>query len=216
MHAVAAVVLFSSVLAMPSRPVYGAGPPFSVLLTNLPEFYDGRGYKVDPYIKAAIALQGVDPQTRAQALLDFAKDEKHGRNAIILCRMLFSQKPDREFRRARIGTPDFLGGTNYPDWPLEPIRLVFGVPFLVTRGYHPRGVPEPAESYVRYCLTNCEWTALHFAPKTAKQKEDSLATLIASPRWHGVLTAPELAFLTDQIQPPTSQLPSPQEGTNRK
>jgi hypothetical protein len=216
MRTVATIILGLSVLGMQGPTAHGAAPASAVSLTNLPEFYYGERYKVDPYIEAAVTLQSLNEQTRSQVLVDLSKDKERGRNAIVLCRMLLAQRPGGEFRRPRIGAAQFLGGTDYPDWPLEPIELVDGIPFLITRGYDLGGFPEPAEWYVRYCLTNCEWTVFHFARKTGAEEKAALAKLLSSPKWHGPLDVRDSEFLASQIGPAKGQLLNPQGGANGK
>ncbi len=99
-----------------------------------------------------------------------------------------------------IGGAGFFGGTDYSDWPLEPIELVDGVPFLITRGYVLGGLPEADEWYLHYCETNCDWSNSHYAIKTDQQKREALYKLLASPKWKRPLDTSEREFLSEQIQ----------------
>lgn len=163
-----------------------------------PDFEWGR-YKVDTYIEEAVSLQSLDHRTASERLLALASDNKSGYRVIILCRMLFTKRHGSDFRRPRIGGAVFLGGTDYSDWPLEPIELVDGVPFLITQGYTLYGLPESRKSYLQYCLKNCDWSTFHFAPKTNKEKSDALNKLIASRKWRTPLDSGEREFLSAQI-----------------
>jgi hypothetical protein len=172
------------------------------LLSALPDFYyRWRGYSAEPYIAAAIALQGMEHQAASERLLALARDKERGRNAILLCRMLFVPKPNAPFRRARIGGAVFMGSTDYSDWPREPIELVDGIPFLITKGYNLGGWPEPPEWYVAYCLTNCQWNSFRFVPKTSAEKAAASTKLLSSPKWRTPLDARDREFLKGQIAP---------------
>ena len=160
---------------------------------------DSGDYKVDVYIQLAIELQSLNHANALARLHDMAKDFHHMTRTIILCRMLFAQQPGSDFRRPMLGGPALLGGTDYSDWPLEPIELVDGVPFLITRGYFLGGKAEPDEWYLHYCETNCEWSTFHYAARTARQKQDALNKLILSPKWKKPLDAYEREFLAKQI-----------------
>src|SRR6266850_2022649 len=148
----------------------------------LPDFRGGK-YKVGPYITAAAKLQEMGRESACQTLLQAAQTNQHGRQIIVLCRMLFTNRGPSEFRRPQIGGARFIAGTDYPDWPLEPIELVEGYPFLITQGYTVAGVPERADTYVNYCVTNCDWSTFRFHEPTPQQKRDALASIVASSKW---------------------------------
>jgi hypothetical protein len=118
----------------------------------------------------------------------------------VLCRMLFTKRQGSDFRRAMIGGASFFGGTDYSDWPLEPIEIIDGIPFDITWGYSIHGAPEPPQEYVRYCMANCDWSGIKFEPKTGQQKKEALAKLIASPKWRTPLDQRDRDFLAAQIQ----------------
>lgn len=177
-----------------------AGEEGSISLKDLPDFYrGGREYKVDPYIAAAAKLQAAGKVKAQELLLELAKDKEHGQKVIVLCRMLFTAKASGEFRRPAIGGAIFLGATNYADWPLEPIELLEGVPFLVVKGYILGGRAERAESYAKYCISDCVWRAEEFKSRTAAQKQKALERLFASPKWKAGPSDDEKQFLTSQI-----------------
>ena len=167
---------------------------------DLPAFNYPINYKVDPYIAAAAKIQSVGEDEAGKHLLALAKDVDHGDKVIILCRMLFTAKSNAEFRRPFIGAAFFLGDTAYADWPLEPIELVDGVPFLVVRGYALGGSPEHPKRYVEYCVGNCAWQTAEFKPRSAAEKQKTLEKLLASPKWKAGLTDEEKQFLTSQIK----------------
>lgn len=165
----------------------------------LPDIHTGH-YKVDPYIQAAVELQALGRSNALVRLHSMAQDEKLEKRVIVLCRMLFTRRPGGDFRRPMIGGAGFLGGTDYQDWPLEPIELVDGVPFLITRGYEMAGFPEPDEWYLRYCETNCDWSGFRYTIKSKSQKRDALRKLLSSPKWKTPLDADETQFFAKQIQ----------------
>ena len=169
------------------------------LPSELPDIQSGH-YKVDPYIQAAIELQSFGRTNALARLHSMAQDSKLETRVIILCRMLFTQRPGSDFRRPMIGGASFFGGTDYADWPFEPIGLVDGVPFLITRGYILGGFPEPDEWYLRYCETNCDWSGFRYAIKSESQKRDALSKLLALPKWKTPLDRYERQFFTEQIQ----------------
>lgn len=94
----------------------------------------------------------------------------HPLKVIMLCRMLFTQKPNSTFRRPFLGAPIFIAASDTGNWPLEPIAIVDGVPFDVTTGYVLAGRPESARSYVEYCATNCDWSQYRYSAKSKEKK----------------------------------------------
>jgi hypothetical protein len=131
----------------------------------------------------------------------------------VLCRMLFSRRPGSDFKDARLGGPSFLGqdlghtiySTSDPifnKWPLEPVELVDDIPFAVVTGYGYEGWFDPrgAELYVRYCMTNCDWSSARFTTKSKEQKETALRKLVSSPKWERPLEGWEREYLTKQLE----------------
>lgn len=158
-----------------------------------------KDYRVDPYIRAAQVLQKMGKDEACRLLRAGAG----GGDVPVhdLCRLVFKAKKDSDFRRARIGAVGFLGGTDYADWPLDPFEVVDGVPFVITDGsYLLGGAPEQSEDYLEYCIKECEWNDTKFAPKSEKEKERALDTLLASKKWKKPLTATERDRLRAQIK----------------
>src|SRR5206468_8683642 len=77
-------------------------PNSEISLPELPDITAGD-YKVDRYIRAAITLQSLGRTTALERLHTMASDAKSETRVIILCRMLFTQRPGSDFRRPRIG-----------------------------------------------------------------------------------------------------------------
>jgi hypothetical protein len=162
-----------------------------------------QGYKVKPYLREARRLQAMGKEAACQELGKAASRKptcEEDEQIIILCRMLFAKRIASEFRGPMIGAPACLGGTDYSDWPLEPIEIMDGVPFLVVRGYMLGGDPEPASLYLRYCMTACDWNGMSYQERTPEELEGALTKILASPRWKRALDGSERAFLTEQIE----------------
>jgi hypothetical protein len=160
----------------------------------------GANYRVDPYIRAAAEIQAMPTSDATDRLLAMARADEGGYRTVLLCRMLFVAKANGTVRRPALGAAVFMGGTDYADWPLEPIEVVDGVPLLITKGYSLAGLPESSERYVRYCLQECEWNPTRYSVKTVAEKRAALAKLIASPKWKRTLNTHEKELLSAQIR----------------
>jgi hypothetical protein len=166
---------------------------------DLPE-PKAKVYRADPYILAATKLQALTKDEAYEALATVAEDKNQKNQVIVLCRMLFVRKPKGEFRGPLFGEACLLGGTAHADWPLEPIEVVNGVPFLISSGYWLIGVPESAKSYLDYCVENCDWNTERFEVKSKDEKRKALVSLLASPKWNRQLREGERSFLELQIK----------------
>lgn len=161
-----------------------------------------RSYKVAPYLREARRLQAIGREAACQELLKAAAQAptcEQDEQIIILCRMLFTKRPGSEFRCPMLGAPACLGQTDYCEWPLEPIEILDSIPFLIVRGYMLGGEPEPASCYLRYCLTDCDWSSTAFQERTPKELRSALDKLLSSPTWKQPLDEYDRAFLSDQI-----------------
>ena len=131
----------------------------------------------------------------------FSKDVFRYEGLFILCRMLFTAKPGKTFAGPPIGAANCIAATSDKDWPLDPIEIVDGVPFLVAGGYNLGGVRGTPTQYVEYCLNNCEWNPYQFKPKTPEEQRKALEKLLATPGLKGIW--PEAKeFLAAQIDRP--------------
>jgi hypothetical protein len=164
-----------------------------------PDFYSGS-FQSETYIRLAAELQRLGRKAAELRLHEMARDEHSPGRAIILCRMLFKMRSGEQFRRPFVGAGLFLGGTGYSDWPLEPIELVDGVPFLITRGYLLAGKPESDDEYLSYCETHTDWTDLQYVVPTKQHEQAALAKLVRSPKWKTPLSEEERQFLARQIE----------------
>jgi hypothetical protein len=171
-------------------------------LKDLPHFSENDtelDYRVTPYIRTAMSLQQMGQKRACLDLMRLAKRNDDAEQIYVLCRMLFSQRPSAEFRPPGIGEPVFLGGSDWTNWPNQPIEIVNGVPFLVTWSYKIFGQIEPPADYLAYCMTNCNWNKLVFVLKNKEELHLALNTLTNSPKWKRPLTPHELEILQSQI-----------------
>jgi hypothetical protein len=166
-------------------------------------------FRADPYIKAAMELQAMGREAAIKALLEVPEEDWKNsaarpamlNKAIVLCRMLFVPRGTNAFRRAMIGGTDAPGATRLEDWPLDPIEIVDGVPFLVMIGsYRLAGSPESATRYIRYCIDRCDWNPVKYSMPTSKQKHDALSKFLASPKWNQALNDRERIIFENQIK----------------
>jgi hypothetical protein len=178
-----------------------AAPPDTFSIDDLPCWmpFSSDQYFVDPYIRIAGQLRAEGKEKSVEKLRALAK-ARNGEAIFILCRMLFVARPKVEFRRPSLGGAGFLGGTVYEDWPLEPIEIVDGIPFLIVDGYVLAGKPESPERYVDYCLKECDWGTADYKPRAAEEKKKALKSLITSKKWKQPLTDEEKKFLAAQIK----------------
>lgn len=156
----------------------------NVSVSDLPDYrYYGR-YRVDPYIEVAMKLQAMGKEKAIRKLLDWGQgDLDYYRQVVLLCRMLFVPQGSSLFQRPSLGAPSFFGGTTEKDWPLEPIEIIDGVPFLIVNGYTIGGQSLPAREYVMYCYQLCDWNPYQYQMKTQAQKQEALKKLLTSAKW---------------------------------
>jgi hypothetical protein len=120
---------------------------------------------------------------------------------IALCRMLFVSKSAEPLRPPRLGEPCFLGDTTEECWPLQPIHLYQGVPFLVVKGWSVAGLPELATSYLAYSVLSGIWNE---HPFMLIEQQDVVALtqeFIQHGPWRRPLDASEQSFLLSQAEP---------------
>jgi hypothetical protein len=181
----------------------------SLQLSKLPHFYDCMpnyntndygGFRVTPYINAAIKLQCLGRIDAEKRLVAYAKQDRwHSDQVFILCRMLYTKSNLTEFKSPSLGQPSYMGGTLDADWPATPIENVEGVPFLITTGYALYGVPATSIDYLSYCTEHCEWNTNIYQKKNMTELEHALNKLYRSSVWKRPLTDQELDWLKKQI-----------------
>lgn len=160
----------------------------------------GWHFKIAPYLSVAKSLQDHGREKAIMRLQSWADSQKHEAQVVILCRMLFETKNEVEFRRPRIGGAAFIGRTDYPDWPLEPIDIYEGAPILVTYGYRLGGFPEPSRSYLDFCVKNCKWRQGRYAVRTADELKKIVAKWLTHRKWPAPLSDRDRAFFIDQAR----------------
>lgn len=175
-----------------------ASAPEIISSNDLPSFTfanDNTPYKADQFLAAAIKLQALEKDEAIKGLRVLAtRHSTPDDTIIILCRMLFTAKPDGQFRSPALGAPTIVGGRE--SFTLVPIEIVEGVPFLVVKGYSLAGVAEPAEVYLNYCVAECDWNTFKYKTKTAAEKTTALDKLV----WKHPLSPSEIGLLTMQLE----------------
>jgi hypothetical protein len=172
---------------------------FRAAIKNLGRTFGGN-YRADTYIRAAQVLQKMG-KVQACLLLGRCAEDPVSRAPVgDLCRLVFKAKNGNTFRRQGIGAFGFVGGTDYKDWPLDPFEIVDGVPFVVRNSRGPfAGLPESDKAYLEYCIRECDWNDLKFAPKSEKEKNIAFNKLLNSSKWKRPLTIWDRYFLLRQI-----------------
>jgi len=174
-------------------------------LSDLPDLFD---YKVDPYVRMAVALQSLDRPAALDKLHAMARESPEPRDqVIVLARMLFVPRPGADLERPEgvfahsIDYAHSIDDTHWPQWPIE---VVDGVPFLIAMPdpeIHGKWVPDAAEKYLQYCETSGDWSPFHYSVRTKQQELEALAKLFKL--YFGQLPAEderEVEFLEDQIE----------------
>jgi len=178
------------------------------LLINCNDLQYGN-YKVQPYIETAVFLQNKNSSDAIALLKYFAGIYKYENQLHVLCKMLFQKKESKDFRRPLIGAASFFANTDYIDWEKEPIEIIDGVPFLITRGYSLAGKAETALMYIEYCEKNCDWNEFIYTTKTYSEIENALEKILKSSKWKNNLSALEIEFFRNQIIQISSLKPEP-------
>jgi len=171
----------------------------------LPDLVDPRDFRAEPYLRAAVALQAMKKDEAVDQLKAIAAADKDGLKTAVLCRLLFVARPGKELRLPVLGGTIYLGRTGTGDWPLAPVAVVDGVPFLVLRGRQIGGLdgsPEAATAYLDHCLEVGDWSGTAFFPKTDAERKAALEKLLADPRLKDKLSPGERTLLAGQIDPP--------------
>ncbi len=144
---------------------------------------DIRSFRVAPYLALAVELQALPEKDAVARLQSWADSGKHDEPVILLCRMLFQARTGGEFRRPMLGGPGFFGGTKLKDWPLEPITIVDDVPFLIVSSYMLAGHAEEAPSYLKYCLTDTDWTTRRYRALGRTEIASAFDKLLKATPW---------------------------------
>lgn len=162
--------------------------------------FNSDDFKSKPYIELASYIQSIEKEEAILVLKEFANTGKFEDQIIVLTKMLFVSKKDSILRRPFVGAAGFLGNTSYDDWAGEPIEIIDGIPFLITRGYSLGGCPESSLLYLEYCIENGEWTSIIYKTKTDEELKKALSLLLACEKWKIELNEIDTEFLKKQIR----------------
>ena len=69
------------------------------------------------------------------------------------------------------------------DWPFMPFAIVQNVPLSMTIGYSLEGVPERADDYITYCMSNGTFRTQSFPVPSSTTANKALHEVLASPAW---------------------------------
>jgi hypothetical protein len=196
----------------PPKPSHENAEPSQVAATktkvvqhSLLNLWQGKlkAFKCDTFIKAAADLQALGEDGAIKFLSSLAPTRLELVTETILCNMLFEPPPRSNSRGPRFTAAKYMGETNEAQWPLEPIELVDGVPFLVVKaGSWTGGLSEDAAALtVQWFVDNWRWRAMKYVSKTQAEKESALTKLKASMKWVRPLADDEWRFLADQVRP---------------
>lgn len=173
-------------------------------LVRLPHFYvaltNSEKYRVKPYIAAAVAFQTMGRPKAEKQMMEYAKKGWDSDGVFILCRMLYVKRPSSKFEGPGLGLPVFIGGTDWKDWPLNPIHIQNGIPFLIATDYALYGEPPNPTTYLEYCITNCDWNSFSYENKNDQELQSALKDMLTLPKWRRSLTQDEKEWLTSQIR----------------
>jgi hypothetical protein len=144
-------------------------------------------YRISRYLQLASEIQALrSDESRVGRLRALARDPAG--EIFPLCRMLFEAGPTGFFREPELGGPGFIDGDSVGNWPLQPIALFRNVPILIVRGYGVGGHTEPPADYLDYCLKDCRWRALRYAPVDPETLADVVERFIQN---HPAITDPD-------------------------
>lgn len=156
-------------------------------------------YKVSTLLNSIISIQAMEPDLAKAYLKSMALKSTTEVHFYCLCRLLFTKSGSSWLRAPLLGNPDYLNGTDEVDWPLTPVELIEGIPFLVVKGYALKGTPESPAAYLDYCIEHGKWNRFRFKQPTGEEKQLALIKLISSKKLTGKLSKEEQQFLQNQL-----------------
>jgi hypothetical protein len=160
-----------------------------------------KAFKSDRFLEVGEHLQFLGKKEACECLAELGSTSEDVITIVIFCRMLFHPPEKRPMPELTVGDPRFLGRTNKEHWPLEPIEIIDGVPFLIVRSYITGTFRVDAgKRYVDWYVEHWHWRESKYSKKSEKQKEVALEKLISKTRWVEPLSSYERAFLVDQIK----------------
>ena len=158
----------------------------------------GSEFKISPYLALAENLQKGGQVEATRKLRKWASSIEHDDQVFILCRMLFSARNEDEFRKPAMGGFHFLGGTGSQDWPLEPLTFHKNIPILITFGDSLGGQAEVSQTYVDYCVENCDWSQVRFKAANSKTIATVIDDWLSLQKWPKELSDKDRKYFTNQ------------------
>ena len=143
LHLVVALLAFSSMhlSAADDMQILKDAPPISASL-----------YRADYLIRAVNHLRKLGREEALRALKNYAKQTEHQENEkiFLICRCLF--KNPRGWKQPILGRPSpLIVSDNTRKFPLFPLAIKNGVPFLIVEGYELQGSPELVDGCMQLC-----------------------------------------------------------------
>lgn len=135
-------------------------------------------FKSRAYLALVVELQALGPEEAGRLLRQWSGRED-GMKVIPLCRMLFVAREGGVFRGPRLGWGNSCPREDRADWPLEPIAVVEGIPFLVSPRHPRMEKAETGREYLEYCLGECDWAKERFTLPGNEAFEAAHRTLCA-------------------------------------
>lgn len=163
-------------------------PSFDLLLCPGP-----TNYAPDKVIRAANYLIELGEETAYELLVIEAKRKnrfsRSDERISILSTLLWRNGASPPLRRIMFG-----GLISVPersmkdeDWPMLPICLSEGVPFLLGSGYVSAGKgPESGVDYLSYCKNNGKFRQQPYPIPTRREAERAVTSLFASEKWRNL------------------------------
>ncbi len=150
-------------------------------------------FRPDAAVRSANVLSAAGRESACAALKrvgtakwDFPQDYEMDQKVCHLCRLLFVSRTDRELLRAPLlGAPELLPlhSMRDADWPYMPFAIVQDAPLSMTLGYTLGGMPESADSYITYCMSNGTFRTQPFPIPSSITASNALRAVLASPAW---------------------------------
>ncbi|HZR18686.1 MAG TPA: hypothetical protein VFE51_15445 [Verrucomicrobiae bacterium] len=150
-------------------------------------------FRPDEAVRSANILIAAGRESACSALKrignakwEFPEDYKVDQKVCHLCRFVFAPRTERGLLRApRLGAPELLPlhSMKDADWPYMPFAIVQDVPLSMTLGYSLEGIPETADSYLTYCMSNGTFRTLLFPMPSTTTASNALHEVLASPAW---------------------------------
>ena len=158
-------------------------------------------FRIKPYLEEVVRFQKIGKDQTIKELEKYASQEKYADQVAVLCRMLFKPKEEKKFERPKLGGSDFYGGTDYSDWPLEPITIFKGLPICISKLYWGSWDYRTVEDYLEYCVRECEWNDFKYELIEDELILERVKEFIGIFPWREELNEWEVSVLLGQAKP---------------